>query len=109
MPEIESIPRASPKPARFKDDFTKWIAKHPGVPFPSVKEIADSKLLHPLHQVFFDAAAAAKPVDEDPDTIEGLKNEQRYRDGFTAAMDAGKIDAVVFPTCRAASADQRRP
>jgi amidase len=98
VPEIESLPRPPQTPARFKDDLTKWIAKHPGVAFPSVKAIADSKLLHPLHQAFFDEAAAAKPVDEDPETIEGLKNEQRYRDSFTAAMDAGKIDAVVFPT-----------
>ena len=63
-----------------------------------MKAIADSKLLHPLHQAFLDAAAAAKPVDEDSQTIEGRKNEQRYRDAFTAAMDARKIDAVIFPT-----------
>ena len=43
-------------------------------------------------------AAVAKPVEEDPSTIEGLKDEQRYRDGFTVAMDANRIDAVVFPT-----------
>ena len=73
-------------------------AKHPGVPFPSVKAIAESKLLQPLHQGLLDEAAAAKPVEEDAQTIEGLKDEQRYRDAFTAAMDAGKIDAVIFPT-----------
>jgi hypothetical protein len=73
------------------------MAKHPGVPFPSVKAIADSKLLHPLHQAAFDEMAAAKPVNDDPDTIDGLKNEQRYRDAFTKAMGADKIDAVVFP------------
>jgi Asp-tRNA(Asn)/Glu-tRNA(Gln) amidotransferase A subunit family amidase len=98
VPEIDSIPRPPQTAARFKDDLTKWIAKHPGVPFPSVKAIADSKLAHPLHQALLDEAAAAKPVDEDSETIEGLKNEQRYRDAFTAAMDTGKIDAVVFPT-----------
>jgi hypothetical protein len=43
-------------------------------------------------------AAAAKPVDQDLETIEGLENEERYRDGFTAAMDGGRIDAVVLPT-----------
>jgi amidase len=96
--ELDSIPRPPQTSARFKDDLTKWIAKHPGVPFPSVKAIADSKLVHPLHQALLDEAAAAKPVDEDPETIEGLKNEKRYRDVFTAAMDAGKIDAVIFPT-----------
>jgi Asp-tRNA(Asn)/Glu-tRNA(Gln) amidotransferase A subunit family amidase len=98
VPEIDSIPRPPQTPARFKDDLTKWIAKHPGVPFPSVKAIADSKLAHPLHQAALDEAAAARPVDADPETLEGLKNEQRYRDVFTAAMDSGKIDAVIFPT-----------
>jgi amidase len=98
VPELDSIPRPPQTSARFKDDLSKWIAKHSGVPFPSVKAIAGSKLVHPLHQALLDEAAAAKPVDEDPETIEGLKNEQRYRDVFTAAMDAGKIDAVIFPT-----------
>jgi len=98
VPELDSIPRPPQTPARFKDDLTKWIAKHPGVPFASIKAIADSKLLHPLHQPLFDEAAAAKPVNEDSNTIEGLRNEQRYRDAFSAAMDAGKIDAVIFPT-----------
>jgi amidase len=98
VPELDAIPLPPQTPARFKDDLTKWIAKHPGVPFPSVKAIADSKLVHPVHQAGFDEAAAAKPVDEDPATIEGAKNEQRYRDAFTAAMGAGRIDAVVFPT-----------
>jgi Asp-tRNA(Asn)/Glu-tRNA(Gln) amidotransferase A subunit family amidase len=97
VPEIESIPRPRQTSARTKDDLTNWIARHPGVPFPSVKAIADSKLLHPLHQAAFDETAAAKPVNEDPETIDGLKNEQRYRDAFTKAMGANKIDAVVFP------------
>jgi hypothetical protein len=97
VPDFDSIPRPPQTRARTKDDLTKWIAKHPGVPFPSVKAIADSKLLHPLHQPVFDEMAAAKPVDEDPDTINGLKNEQRYRDVFTKAMEAHKIDAVISP------------
>ena len=63
-----------------------------------MKAIADSKLLHPVHQPLFDEASAAKPVDEDPATIEGTKNEQRYRDAFTVAISTGRIDAVVLPT-----------
>jgi hypothetical protein len=70
------------------------------VRFASVKAIAESKLVHPLHQTGLDEAAASKSVDQDPETIEGLKNEQLYRDAFTMAMDAGKIDAVIFPTGR---------
>jgi amidase len=96
-PDLGSIPRG-PQPAQFKDDLTKWIVKHPGIPFPSVKAIADSRLAHPLHQAFLDASAAARPVAEDPETVEGLTSEQRYRDSFAMAMDAGRIDAVVFPT-----------
>jgi amidase len=78
-------PRAASPGARFKDDLTKWFAKHPGVPFGSVKAIADSKLVHPLHQALFDEAAAAKPVDEDPVTIEDLKNEKRYQEGLSGS------------------------
>ena len=37
-----------------------------------------------------------KPVDEDPDTINGGRNEQRYHDVFAKAMDADKIDAVIL-------------
>jgi Asp-tRNA(Asn)/Glu-tRNA(Gln) amidotransferase A subunit family amidase len=97
VPEIESIPRPPQTRARTRDDLTNWIAKHPGVPFPSVKAIADSRLLHPLHQPVFDEMAAAKPANEDPETIDGLKNEQRYRDAFTKAMGSNRIDAVIFP------------
>jgi amidase len=96
-PELGSIPRG-PQPAQFKDDLTKWMVKHPGIPFPSIKDIASSRLAHPLHQAFLDAAAAAGPVSEDLEAREGHTNEQRYRDGFAAALTLGRIDAVVFPT-----------
>jgi len=95
---FEQIPRPPQTQARLKDDLTKFIAKHPGIPFPSVEAIAKSNLLHPLHQAGFDAAVIAKPVAEDAETIEGAANEQRYREIFTKAMDAAKVDALVFPT-----------
>jgi amidase len=96
--ELDTVPRPPQTAARFKDDLNTWIAKHPGIPFASVQAIAESKLAHPLTQPQLDEAAAAKPVQEDEQTIQGLKDEQRWRDGFTAAMDAGRIDAVIFPT-----------
>jgi len=94
---FETITRPPQTPARFKDDITRFIAAHPGIPFPSADEIAKSGKLHPLHQAWMERAAAAGPVAEDKATLEGLANEQRYRDLFTAAMDAQKIDAVIFP------------
>lgn len=96
--ELDTIPRPPQTQARFKDDLTKWIAKHPGVPYPSVQAIADSRLVHPLHQQGMESSALAKPVAEDPETIEGAKNEQRFRDAFMKAMDGAKVDALVFPT-----------
>lgn len=98
VPELDTIPRPPQTAARFKDDLTRFIAKHPGIPYPSMQAIADSGLAHPLHQRGLEEAAGALPVDEDPATIEGLKNEQRYRDAFTKAMDAARVDALVFPT-----------
>jgi amidase len=98
VPELDTIPRPPQTPARFKDDLTKWIAKHPDVPYPSMQAIADSGLAHPLHQRGLEDAAAALPVDEDPATIEGLKNEERYRAAFSKAMDEARVDALVFPT-----------
>jgi amidase len=100
VPLLDTVPTPPQTPARFKDDLNKWIAKRPGVPLPSVAEIAQSRLVHPLIQPQFNEAAAAKPVEEDSATIEGLKNEQRYRDAFAAALDAARVDAVILPTFR---------
>jgi amidase len=98
VPELDTIPRAPQTNSTFKTDLTKWIAKHPGVPYASVKALADSKMVHPLHQLSFDQSVDALPADQDPPTIEGRNNEQRYREAFTKAMDGAKVDALVFPT-----------
>jgi amidase len=94
---FEGTPRPPQTPARFKDDIARFAAGHPGIPFPSAEELAKSGKLHPLHQAWMERAAAAAPVAEDKTTLEGLANEQKYRELFTAAMDGQKIDAVIFP------------
>jgi Asp-tRNA(Asn)/Glu-tRNA(Gln) amidotransferase A subunit family amidase len=96
VPEIGSILLPPQTPARFKDDLTRWIAKHPDVPFPSIKAIADSRLLF-RYRGWWNDVVGAKPVEEDPATIQGARDEQRYRDAFTKAMDISRIDAVIFP------------
>jgi amidase len=98
VPEIDSLPRAPQTAARRKADMIKFIAAHPGIPYPSPQAIADSKLAHPLHQAQLEATAAAGPVETDEATIKGLEIENAYRAAFTKAMEAGKIDAVIFPT-----------
>jgi Asp-tRNA(Asn)/Glu-tRNA(Gln) amidotransferase A subunit family amidase len=98
VPALETIPRPPQTTAQFKTDLTAWIAQHPGVPYPSVKDIAASKLLHPLHQQSFDEAVQALPAEQDPATIEGRQNEARFRLAFMQAMDAAQVEALVFPT-----------
>src|SRR5499427_5941311 len=98
VPEPDTIPRPPQTSAQFHTDLTTWLAKHPGVPYPSVKAIAASKLLHPLHQQSFDEAVDALPAEHDPETVEGRRNEARFRVAFMQAMDAAHVDALVFPT-----------
>ncbi len=98
VPEIDNLPRAPQTPARRKADMIKFLAAHPGIPYPSSQAIADSKLAHPLHQAGLEAVAAAGAPESDPATIKGLETEALYRTAFTKAMDASKIDAVIFPT-----------
>ena len=98
IPEFGSLPRPPQTAARFKDDMTRFLAKHPGIPYPSVEAIAAAKLVHPLHQPFWDEAAAITvPPDQDPATVKGMKDEQHWRDVFTEAFDTAHIDAVVMP------------
>jgi len=97
VPALDTIPRPPQTPSSFRTDYERWAAAHPGVPFPTAKELADSRLLHPLHQQATEAAAVALPAGEDPATREGRRNEERFRTAFTAAMDAAGIDALVFP------------
>lgn len=98
VPELDTLPRPPQTNAQFKTDLTTWMLKHPGVPYPSVKAIAASTLLHPLHQQSFDQAVDALPADHDPATIEGRNNEARFRAAFMRAMDSAQIDALVLPT-----------
>lgn len=98
VPEIESLPRAPQTPARRKADMIKFLAAHPGIPYGSPKAMADSRLAHPLHQAGLEAVVAAGDPETDPATIKGIETENAYRAAFTKAMDAARIDAVIFPT-----------
>ncbi len=98
VPELGSLPQPPQTLARFKTDLNAWILRHPGIPYPSIEEIAASQLLHPLHQASFDQAVHSLPAEADPQTIQGRKDEELYRKAFAKAMLAARIDAIVFPT-----------
>ncbi len=97
VPEIDTLPRAPQTSARRRADMVKFLAEHPGIPYPSPQAIADSRLAHPLHQPGLEADAAAGAPETDPATVKGLATEEAYRVAFTRALDAQKIDAVIFP------------
>ena len=64
----------------------------PDVPFPSIKAI------DPRDQATWNDFVGARAVEEDPATIRGARDEQRYRDAFTKDMNISRIDAVIFPS-----------
>lgn len=97
VPDFAALPPSHQTAAQFLEDMTRFLATRPDIPYPSVKDIADSRLVHPLHQAFWEEAAASLPADEDPATLECRKVEQRYRDVFIRAMEAAGLDAFVMP------------
>lgn len=95
---LQGVPRPPQTAARFAAALTQFLRSHPGIPYPSVTEIAESGLLHPLHQHGFDLAAAAPPEDQDAATRLGAAGEGRYREAYTAAMDAAGVEVIALPT-----------
>jgi len=48
------------------------------------------------HRIAEIAAVTVSPAD-DPETLQGRRDEQTYRDVLGRAMDAARVDALVFP------------
>ena len=102
VPGFERFPRPPQTPARSKADWERFFAyEGPKFPVRTVAELRDApsgKSVHPLHVArVAEIAAVTKTPEEDPTTIQGRKDEQMYRDSFGAAMDAARVDALVFP------------
>jgi len=99
VPGFESFPRPPQTIARTKADWEKFFAyEGPSFPVRTVAELRDSKKVHPLHAVRVgEIAAVTQSPEEDATTVKGRADEQMYRDKIGAAMDAAKVDAIVFP------------
>ena len=99
---FERFPRPPQTPARSKADWENYFAyEGPTFPVKTVAELRDApsgKGVHPLHAArVAEIAAITKSPESDPATVKGRKDEQMYRDAFGAAMDAARVDALVFP------------
>jgi len=102
VPGFEKFPRPPQTAAQMKADLEAYFAyEGPTFPIKTVAELRDApvaKRVHPLHVGrIAEIAAATLPPDQDPETIQGRKDEQLYRDRLGAAMNASRVDALVFP------------
>src|SRR5437870_1998869 len=102
VPGFEKFPRPPQTAAQYKADWERFFAyEGPHFPVKTVAELRDApagKGVHALHAArVAEVAAVTKTPDEDPATVQGRKDEQMYREAFSAAMDAARVDALVFP------------
>jgi amidase len=102
VPGFETFPRPPQTPARTKADWEAFFAfEGPTFPIKTVAELRDAppnKRVHPLHAArIAEIAAVTLSPEQDSPTIQGRKDEQMYRDKLGAAMDAARVDALVFP------------
>jgi len=102
VPGFETFPRPPQTAARTKADWEAFFAyEGPTFPVKSVAGLRDApagKGVHPLHaaRVAQIAAITVSP-EQDPQTVQGRKDEQMYRETLSAAMDNARVDALVFP------------
>ena len=102
VPGLEQFPRPPQTAAQTKADWERFFAyEGPSFPIKTVAELRDAppgKRVHPLHAArIAEIAAVTRPPEDDPETIQGRRDEQRYRDAFGAAMDLARVEALVFP------------
>jgi len=102
VPGFEDLPLPPQTVARTKADWEAFFAyEGPTFPVSTVAELRDAphgKRVHPLHAArIAEIAAVTRTPEEDPETIHGRQDEQRYRDAFRAAMDHAQVDALAFP------------
>jgi amidase len=102
VPGFEDFPRPPQTAATTKADWERFFA-YEGASFPikRVAELRDApqgQRVHPLHTArIAEISAVALAPEEDPETVQGRKDEQRYRDAFSTAMELARIDALVLP------------
>jgi Asp-tRNA(Asn)/Glu-tRNA(Gln) amidotransferase A subunit family amidase len=102
VPGFERFPIPPQTAARTKADWERFFAyEGPTFPVKSVAELRDApegRRMHPLHlpRIAQIAAVTLSPED-DPETVQGRKDEQMYRETIGAAMDAAGVAALVFP------------
>jgi len=102
VPGLEHFPIPPQTVARTRADWDRMFAyEGPRFPVQSVAQLRDlppDKSVHPLHrQRIAEIAAVDVSPEDDPQTVQGRRDEQMYRDAFAQAMDQANVEALVFP------------
>jgi amidase len=102
VPGFETFPRPPQTSARTKADWEAFFAyEGPTFPVKTVAQLRDAPGgtgVHPLHAArVAEIAAITLSPEQDPQTVQGRKDEQMYRDRLSAAMDTARVDGLVFP------------
>jgi Asp-tRNA(Asn)/Glu-tRNA(Gln) amidotransferase A subunit family amidase len=102
VPGFEAFARPPQTAARTKADWERFFAyEGPTFPIQTVAQLRDApigKRVHPLHAPrIAEVAAITVSPEDDPETIQGRKEEQHFREAFSAAMELARVEALVFP------------
>lgn len=98
MPELDPVLKAASVIAHeFKADFAAYLARYPGAPIRSASDIAGKGLVHEAVDARLKQRVAAGPRDEKA-YAEALGKRAEARAMLLAAMEAAKLDALVYPS-----------
>jgi Asp-tRNA(Asn)/Glu-tRNA(Gln) amidotransferase A subunit family amidase len=101
MPGLDSVMRVQTGECnRFKYDLERWIASTGSkTPVKSLDEIVRSRRFHPSIQTRLEyGQKATMPPEESPGCQASERMREAFRAKVLAAMDALKLDALVYPT-----------
>jgi amidase len=97
--EIDQIPPARLFCNRFKYDLEAYLeALGPRAPVKSLSEILASQKFHPSIEKRMLDAQAEPPPDRNPSCVAAEESGRRLARAVLEAMDAAKLDALVYPS-----------
>jgi Asp-tRNA(Asn)/Glu-tRNA(Gln) amidotransferase A subunit family amidase len=97
IPDFADFPPRLHPFSEVRAALEKYLAgTGPGFP-KTLAEIAEKRLVHPVHEIDLRGTAVAPPPDADPEVRELAALEARMRDAYAAALRAHRLDAFVMP------------
>ena len=103
IPDLDSLlARSGVIPFEFKWDLMDFLAKHPGAPVASLREIIDRGLHHEALDATFRTRDSVQTRDSDAYRA-ALAKQAALRARLVALFDSLKLDGLIYPTM------QRRP